>query len=178
MLLSFCLVASSCASEPPNDDDSSATDDDDSAPTGDDDDSVADDDDSGPPGDDDDSANIAGGTIEGTVTRSVDLSGDGLGGLFVTISDPSKVRGPPKIVAETTLIDQDFSGPNASLSFTVHGIPPRPEPYQVEIFFDEDDSGGIGGPSTGDLTIFSPEPVTVPTEDTFSISIVLDTVAP
>jgi hypothetical protein len=179
LLLSFCLVASSCGTDPSDDDDSSVTDDDDSAPPGDDDDtSVTDDDDSNPPGDDDDSATVEGGTIEGNVSRSVDLTGDGLGGLLVTISDHSIVGGPPKIMAEATLADQDFSAPDATLTFTVHGIPPRPEPYQVEIFFDEDDSGGLGGPSTGDLTVSSPVPVTVPTEDSVSISIELDTVAP
>jgi len=152
VLLSFCLVASSCGTTPTDDDDSSVTDDDDSG--------------------------VEGGSVEGIVSRSADLTGDGLGSLYVTISDGSIKGEPPTIVGEDTLSDQDFSDPESTLEFVVHGIPPRPEPYQVEIFFDEDESGGQGGPSSGDLTISSPVPVTVPTEDSVKINIVLDVVAP
>lgn len=141
-------------------------------PTGDDDDTVGDDD-VGP--DDDDSAGGPSATLRGTITRSASLSGDGIGTIYLTVSDPDLGGGPQSIAAEGEVVGADLSGDSASVAFEVRSIPPKATPYTLELFLDDDGSGAGGGPSTGDLTVAVFPTFTAATVDVFTLDVVLDT---
>jgi len=123
---------------------------------GDDDDFGGDDDDSG--GDDDDSSTGGTASITGHITRSIDFveGQDGIGDIYLTLISELPVGdgGKPVVAVATTLPGVDMSNTGASICFTLPSIiVPRPDPYFLTVWLDDDLSGpGSGGADTNDLT--------------------------
>ncbi len=95
------------------------------------------------------------------------------------------MRDSARRVAESIQESTDFSGDDARYEYTIEGIPPRAEPYFVIAFLD--DNGTVdpstpasAGPDRGDLvsldgfsspqvTLASPEAVTLDLDLNFSL---------
>ncbi len=86
-------------------------------------------------------------TLEGTITRSIDPGGDGVGTLFVQLypDDPQGAGIPP--VAEWSAVAVDVTDPGFARDYEVSGVPPREDPYFLFAFLDDDSNGH---PSPGD----------------------------
>ena len=96
------------------------------------------------------------GVVEGTITRSHALSGDGLGDLYVFVfpSPPGPDADPP--LAMMTLDDVDLSASGATLEFRLEDLPTGKDTLYISSFFDEDESGLMDGPTQGDLVVGLP----------------------
>ncbi len=126
----------------------------------------------------------AGGTLAGVVTRSAEPAAGGRGHLYIAVftSDPVTDRTGAMNVARGIVEDVDMSAAGASIAYTVVGIPPRPEPYFVTAFLD--DNGTVSatdpsnaGPDRGDLVAlegFASPRVTVASEATATLDLVLN----
>jgi hypothetical protein len=106
--------------------------------------------------------------LSGTVTRSIDpVSGqDGIGDLYVTVFDETPGSSGVSIVSEAAIFGADFSAAGATVVYEISALPPRPEPYFMVAFLDDDESSPVGGPDVNDLrsmfysvTIESSKPV-------------------
>jgi hypothetical protein len=108
-------------------------------------------------------------------SRTTEFQGDGIGTLFVSISDASQGQGHKAIVARGTFDNIDFSGPEGEEQMlVVVGVPVTGNEYLVAAFLDDDGSGGGGGATSGDL-VASMEPGVVLTSEALGeVSIQLD----
>lgn len=126
----------------------------------------------------------SGGTLVGVVTRTAEPAAGGRGHLYVAVftSDPVTDRMGAMNVARGIVEDVDMSAAGASVAYTVVGIPPRPEPYFVTAFLD--DNGTVSatdpsnaGPDRGDLVAlegFASPRATVASETTVTLDLVLN----
>ena len=112
--------------------------------------------------------------LEGNITRAVSpVSGeDGIGDLYITIFKGDPSAGPPTIVVALTIEGVDLSDETASIPFQATGLAASTDPYFVEAFLDDDNSGAMGGASAGDLRSMS-YAVTIEQEAVYSQDIVL-----
>lgn len=127
------------------------------------------------------STNLA--TLTGVVTRSAMPAAGGVGHLYIAVftADPVTAAMDAMMVANVRIDDVDMSAPNASVSYTLPGIPPRAEPYFITAFLDDNDTVVEGppetaGPDRGDLVAIdgfaSPKvTVTVATTVDFDIDV-------
>lgn len=143
--------------------------------TSDDDDASSDDDDAS--SDDDDSTSEL-GRLEGTITRSVEPALDGVGDIFMTISNPLLGSGPAGIVAEANFYSVDLSAPGSSFSYELDHIPITATPLNIELFLDDDGSGATSGPASQDLTVTTFPTALVDSQGGDVVHIVLDHLIP
>jgi len=116
-----------------------------------------------------------GGVIEGPVTRSNALTGDGRGDVYVFAfsSEPGPDADPP--LAMGVLEDVDLSVDGASLAYRLEGLPTGTNTLYISAFFDEDESGFMGGPTEGDLVVsLAPEELAFTLPDTTPVTKALD----
>lgn len=84
-------------------------------------------------------------SLVGVITRSADGTGispmgDGRGDVYLYLfdDDPADTTRMPNLIAEFVARGADLSTPERSIPYALYGIPPRPEPYHVAIFLDDD----------------------------------------
>lgn len=136
-----------------------------------------------PPSVDAGPAPAGGGALTGHVTRTAEPAAGGRGHLYIAVftSDPVTDRAGAMNVAQLRVEDVDMTGADASVPYTLAGIPPRAEPYYVTAFLD--DNGTVdatdpsrAGPDRGDLVAldgFASPSVTVSSEATVTLDLVL-----
>jgi len=95
------------------------------------------------------------GVVEGLVTRSEEVSGDGIGNLRVALFGQPLGPDPGPPFADLLIENVDFSDEAAAINYRLDNVALRAEPYYVLAFFDEDESGTLNGPNGGDLMAFS-----------------------
>jgi hypothetical protein len=116
--------------------------------------------------------NGAGATLRGGVSRSVEVGADGVGTLVVEVLNDGD---GDEVVRSFQEHNVDLGPPEAHVRFSVRGLTPRDEPYWVRAWFD-DDAGGLGSPTPGDLLTLSALPVSISSEASFVTDLVLDSV--
>jgi hypothetical protein len=131
-----------------------------------------------------DAPSAGAGSITGHVTRSAMPAAGGRGHLYVAVftSDPVVDRMGARNVANARIDDVDMSAAGARVPYTVTGIPPRPEPYFVTAFLDDNrtvdpSSPESAGPDRGDLVAlegFGSPRVTVPDARPVTLDLVLN----
>ena len=126
------------------------------------------------------------GSIQGNVSRSASATpeADGVGPIYIAVfdQDPVTNRDSATLIGRVILEGADLSSESAAIPYMLDGIPPRPEPYYVSAFFDDDMNAGsdpaTAGPDRGDLVTLmglgSPQ-VTVPSASVVDYDIVLNT---
>jgi len=97
------------------------------------------------------------GVVEGTITRSHALTGDGQGDVYLFVFSSPPGPGADAPVAMGTLENVDLSADGASLDYRLDGMPTGKSTLYITAFFDEDDSGYMGGPTEADLVVGLPE---------------------
>ena len=123
-------------------------------------------------------------TLAGSITRSTAPRAGGRGSVYVALfdRDPVLMRDSAMRVAETIIEGADFSNSTARYEYEVSGIPPRPEPYFVIAFLDDNgtvdpSTPALAGPDRGDLVslegLSSPQ-VTIATPDRMSMDLDLN----
>ena len=123
-------------------------------------------------------------TLAGWITRSAAPRAGGRGSVYVALfdRDPVLMRDSAMRVAETVIDDADFSSNSARYEYQVSGIPPRPEPYFIIAFLDDNgtvdpSTPSLAGPDRGDLVslegLSSPQ-VTIATPDRMSMDLDLN----
>jgi hypothetical protein len=97
------------------------------------------------------------GTVRGAVTRSAMPAAGGRGSLYIAVftTDPVIDRMGAMNVANARIEGVDMSAPGVSVPYEVTGIPPRPAPYFIVAFLDDNNTVGsdpsMAGPDRGDL---------------------------
>ena len=127
------------------------------------------------------------GRLEGRVTRSAQPNGDARGDVYIAVfSGDPVVDDDAQLIANLLLPDADLSDPGSSVSYSLAGIPPRPEPYSVTAFLDDDGNvdatdPASAAPDQGDLVTLrafhSPE-VSVAAPGTVTFNLDLNLVKP
>jgi len=108
-------------------------------------------------------------------SRTTEFQHDGIGTLFVNISDVSLGSGHEAIVARGTFEDVDFSGPvGEEQTFVVTGVAVTGNQYLAEAYLDDDGSGAAGGPTSGDLVTSTQAKVLMRSGVSEEVSIQLD----
>jgi len=104
-------------------------------------------------GDDDDNGSSFVVGLSGTVTRSTEPAEgqDGIGDLYVTVFDEPPSSSGVSIVAQFSLSGADFSAAGATVTYEMPALAVRKDPYFMEAFLDDDESGPPGGPDVNDL---------------------------
>ena len=99
-----------------------------------------------------------GATLVGTITRSAAPAAGGVGHLYIAVFDidPVMNRDTAMLIANSRVENADMSAADASVTYSVPGIPPRAEPYFVTAFLDDNMSvvatdASSAGPDRGDL---------------------------
>ena len=103
---------------------------------------------------------------------------DGVGDIFMTISNPLLGAGPAGIVAEANFYSVDLSTSGSSFSYELGHIPITATPLYIELFLDDDGSGATSGPSSQDLTVTTYPTAMVDSEEGDVVHIVLDQLLP
>lgn len=141
-------------------------------------------DDGAPQDDSGDGGTGAQGSLTGSVTRTADPVNGGVGDLYVAVFDESPlVNMEAALVGQALIEDVDMTAADAVATYSIEGIPARPEPYFVVAFLDDNGTASTDapGPDMGDLVSLegtgAPEVVVVP-EETTAFNIVLNAVMP
>ncbi len=99
-----------------------------------------------------------GASITGHVTRSAQPSGDAKGNLYVALfdQDPISHKDTAKAVGNALIAAADLAAAGASVTYSIEGVPPRPEDYYAIAFLDDNgnvdqSNPGAAGPDKGDL---------------------------
>ena len=114
-----------------------------------------------------------GAALRGGVTRSTEVGGDGIGTLVVEVLNDGE---GDEVIGAFQEPNADLGPSEASVRFTVRGLMPRNEPYWVRAWLDDDESGDQGGPTPGDLLSSSAVPVSITSEASFVVDLILDSV--
>ncbi len=128
------------------------------------------------------------GTLSGSVTRSTEPSNGGVGGVYVAVfaRNPVTNQDDPGTVAFQRIPDVDFNPPSTSVQYMMTGIPPRPEPYYVVAFLDDNMTVDPANPDTafpdeGDLLTlenFAAPQVTIDSASDFTLDLDLNIAVP
>jgi hypothetical protein len=79
----------------------------------------------------------------------------------ITVLGQNPKSGPPgKPFADSLIADADFSANGSSVTYSMTGIPPRPEPYFITAWLDDDNSGTNSGPNSNDI-VGAPVEITI-----------------
>ena len=100
------------------------------------------------------------GEIRGTVTRSAEVQGDGVGSLIVLAFFNQIPDGAHQPQNAIVLGFQSFEEEDAAVEYSLRNLFPEPAPYHLFAVFDEDDSllqGQDWLPTPGDLVTASLE---------------------
>ena len=134
-----------------------------------------------------DDASAATASLSGQVTRTAEIQEDGIGDLYVALFETNPVRfeeGPePVLVTRALLEDQDLNAEDSVVTYLMEGIPPRPEPYFVITFFDDNDTIDVDapGPDKGDLVSLtgpSADEVVLDAPEVYEHDLILNAVMP
>lgn len=96
-------------------------------------------------------------TLSGQVWRSVAPSAGGIGNLYIALFevDPVTAQNPPAPIAQALIENADLSGQGARVPYQITGITPRPQPYFIVAFLDDNHNASMdpatAGPDMGDL---------------------------
>lgn len=97
-------------------------------------------------------------SVAGKISRSAQPSGDAKGSVYVALfdKDPIANKDTAKAVGNALISAADLSAAGTSVSYSIDGVPPRPEDYYAIAFLD--DNGNVdqanpaaAGPDKGDL---------------------------
>jgi hypothetical protein len=99
-----------------------------------------------------------GGALFGHVRRSAMPAAGGVGDLYIAVfdGDPVSNRASAQNVANTRIPGADLRDASATIAYRVEAIPPRPQPYFVVAFLDDNHTVSatdpdLAGPDRGDL---------------------------
>jgi hypothetical protein len=107
-------------------------------------------------------------TLAGVVTRSTkpEAGADAKGDLYIAVftDNPAKNMAA-QVVGTQAIMGADMSAANAKIPYSISGIAPRPEPYHITVFLDDDLNVDPNDPSPdkGDLMDFELLTQTFPT---------------
>ena len=107
-------------------------------------------------------------TLAGVVTRSTkpEAGADAKGDLYIAVftDNPAKNMAA-QMVGNQVITGADMSAMNAKIPYAISGITPRPEPYHITVFLDDDLNVDPADPSPdkGDLMDFELFTQTFPT---------------
>lgn len=124
------------------------------------------------------------GAIGGSITRTAEPTGGGLGTVYVAVfaDNPITTMGAATL-GQAVIEDADLTDPTTALTYTVEGLPVRSEPYHVVAFLDDDANASMDapGPDMGDLVTLdgtgTPTVVVTP-GDPVPMDLVLNAVMP
>lgn len=122
--------------------------------------------------------NGEGAILHGSVVRDVEGPSGASGELFVTVFRPGiEFPGPEDIAGIFNAELVDLTEEDAAYPYSIGNLEPRQDaPYRIEAFLDADGSGGLGGPTPGDLKSVDLLEVFCPVDDLVELDIVLSEV--
>jgi hypothetical protein len=104
------------------------------------------------------------GSVEGTVVRSVPVTGDGIGTLIVSLFEGNPLSTPDTCeIARMTYEGVDLSPEMNGWAFSVGGIQLQSAAYFITAVFDDNGDFGEDGPGPGDLLVVDESGLSTPT---------------
>jgi hypothetical protein len=124
------------------------------------------------------------GAIAGSITRTAEPTGGGVGTVYVAVfSDNPITSMDAATLGQAVLEASDLTDPTTALTYLIEGLPARDEPYHVVAFLDDDANASMDapGPDMGDLVTLdgtgTPTVVVTP-GDAVPMNLVLNAVMP
>lgn len=92
-------------------------------------------------------------TLHGVIDRSTEPAAGGIGNLYVVVMDENPMTGGGNAVGAVVIDNTDFTGADATYSYTITDIPPSTTELFVTAFLDDNSSADADnpGPDQGDL---------------------------
>lgn len=94
------------------------------------------------------------GAIAGSITRTAEPTGGGVGTVYVAVFAENPITNmQAATLGQDVLEGSDLTDPTNALTYIIDGLPARDEPYHVVAFLDDDGNASMDapGPDMGDL---------------------------